>query len=80
MSEASTLRESERGAILFPVVLPPSMESLMEGADDATITAELDRLLGDFLGALSATGEALARVIPENQRTDDSAHVVEKVQ
>ncbi|KAJ5905689.1 uncharacterized protein N7473_002605 [Penicillium subrubescens] len=80
MSEANTLRETERGAISFPAVLPPSMESLMEGADDATITAELDRLLGDFLGALSATGEALARIIPENHGTDDSAHVVEKVQ
>jgi hypothetical protein len=79
MSEVSTLRNSEPGAISFPVVLPPSMESLMEGADDATITAELDRLLGDFLGALSATGEALSRTIPENHRTDDSAHVGEKV-
>lgn len=80
MSEASTLLGSERGAIQFPAVIPPSMESLMEGADDATVTAELDRLLGDFLGALSATGEALTRVIPENHRADDSAHVVEKVQ
>ncbi|KAJ5380453.1 uncharacterized protein N7496_002881 [Penicillium cataractarum] len=80
MSEVSTLRDSEPSAISFPVVLPPSMESLMEGADDATITAELDRLLGDFLGALSATGEALSRAIPENHLTDDTTHVVEKVQ
>ncbi|CEO60333.1 hypothetical protein PMG11_04964 [Penicillium brasilianum] len=79
MPEVSTLRNSAPGAISFPAVLPPSMESLMEGADDATITAELDRLLGDFLGALSATGEALSRTIPEDHRTDDTAHVGEKV-
>ncbi|KAF3388552.1 Serine/threonine-protein kinase KIC1 [Penicillium rolfsii] len=80
MSKASTLRDSEWDAISFPAVLPPSMESLMEGADDATITAELDRLLGDFLGALSATGEALARIVPEDHWTEDSAYAVEKDQ
>lgn len=75
ISEVTTLRNSGSGVISFPTVLPPSMESLMDGADDATITAELDRLLSDFLGALSATGEALSRAIPEDHRMDDAAHV-----
>ena len=78
ISDATTLRNSASSIISFPAVMPPNMESLMEGADDATITAELDRLLGDFLGALSATGEALSRAIPEYHRTDDAGHV-EKV-
>lgn len=54
--------------IQFPNLTPPSLESLVESADASIITAELDRLLGDFLGALSATGDALSRVKigPEN--------------
>lgn len=80
MSEATTLRESEHGVISFPAVHAPKFESLMDGVDDAIITEELDRLLGDFLGALSATGEALSRAIPYNHRTDDAAHVFEKAQ
>ncbi|KAL4785379.1 kinase-like domain-containing protein [Aspergillus varians] len=47
--------------IKFPRILPPRLEALTEGAGEATVTAELDRLLGDFLNALSATGEALSR-------------------
>ncbi|KAJ5584359.1 uncharacterized protein N7459_004159 [Penicillium hispanicum] len=58
--QASPPKPTQRAAISFPDLVPPSAESLMEGADDTVVTAELDRLLGDFLGALSATGEALA--------------------
>lgn len=50
-----------KGFISFPTLDPPSEASLMEGADDGVVTAELDRLLGDFLESLSAAGEALAR-------------------
>ncbi|KAJ5329893.1 hypothetical protein N7452_010283 [Penicillium brevicompactum] len=50
-----------KGFIPFPALDPPSEASLMEGADDGVVTAELDRLLGDFLESLSAAGEALAR-------------------
>ncbi|CAG7917058.1 unnamed protein product [Penicillium olsonii] len=46
--------------ILFPYLAPPSAASLMEGADDATMTAELERLLDEFTMGLSATGQALA--------------------
>ncbi|KAL4898015.1 kinase-like protein [Aspergillus ambiguus] len=49
------------GPIQFPELLPPRLEVMTGRADDSAITAELDRLLGDFLGALSATGEALSR-------------------
>ncbi|KAL1855119.1 hypothetical protein Plec18170_004535 [Paecilomyces lecythidis] len=54
--------------ITFPEIRPPSVESLTEGADESVVSAELDRLLGDFLGALSATGEALATVDTEPTR------------
>ncbi|KAL4974778.1 hypothetical protein BDW66DRAFT_167535 [Aspergillus desertorum] len=47
--------------IKFPDLVPPRLEVLMESAGDAAMTAELDRLLGDFLDALSATGTALSR-------------------
>ncbi|KAL4933333.1 putative serine/threonine protein kinase [Aspergillus undulatus] len=47
--------------IKFPPLMPPRLEVLMDGAAEAAVTAELDRLLGDFLDALSATGEALSR-------------------
>ncbi|KAI2794730.1 hypothetical protein POX_a01331 [Penicillium oxalicum] len=70
--DVGRLRKPELGLISFPPVHPPSMESLLEGADDATITAELDRLLGDFLGALSATGMALSRTSPDSQQKPSS--------
>lgn len=47
--------------IKFPEIIPPRLEVLMDGAGEGAVTAELDRLLGDFLDALSATGEALSR-------------------
>ncbi|OQE23246.1 hypothetical protein PENSTE_c009G09723 [Penicillium steckii] len=62
-SLATTFTETDD--ISFPVLVPPSADSLMEGADDGAVTAELDRLLGDFLGALSATSEALSRASTE---------------
>lgn len=50
-----------KGPIPYPSLAPPSAASLMEGADDGLVTAELDRLLGNFLESLSATSEALSR-------------------
>lgn len=69
LSQATAAAETDPGAILFPELVPPSAESLMEGADDAVVEAELDRLLGDLTGALSATGEALSRAQPGQQRS-----------
>ncbi|KAL2008571.1 hypothetical protein VTN00DRAFT_6765 [Thermoascus crustaceus] len=46
----------------FPNIQPPSAESLTAGADDSVVASELDRLLGDFLGAISAVGEAIGSV------------------
>jgi hypothetical protein len=59
----------------FPHPVPPSVESLTEGASDEVVTAELDRLLGDFLDGLAATGEALSmadvrRAIENEERTE----------
>ncbi|KAF7593125.1 hypothetical protein BBP40_012004 [Aspergillus hancockii] len=47
--------------IQFPDLVPPRLEVMHEGAGESAVTAEMDRLLGDLLGALSATGEALSR-------------------
>jgi hypothetical protein len=60
--EVTTLRPEEVETIPFPSLVAPSAESLMEGADDAAVAFELDRLLGDFLGSLSATSKALSRI------------------
>lgn len=76
LSQATTAREMGPGAVSFPRLVPPGAESLMEGVEDTAVTAELDRLLGDFLGALSATGEALSRTKPA-QRADDVDHTTE---
>ncbi|KAF3484030.1 STE/STE20 protein kinase [Arthroderma uncinatum] len=46
----------------FPEPRPPSMESLMEGASDEVVTAELDRLFGELMHGLAATGEAIQSV------------------
>ncbi|GFF55872.1 serine/threonine-protein kinase KIC1 [Aspergillus udagawae] len=56
--------------VYFPDLVPPQLEALTAGAEESTVTAELDRLLGDFLDALSATGDALSRVavVPETAR------------
>jgi hypothetical protein len=54
----TTIRNS--GPVLtFPDVRSPSTESLMAGADDSVVVAELDRLLGDFMDALTVTAEAV---------------------
>ncbi|KAL4803478.1 hypothetical protein BDV18DRAFT_144828 [Aspergillus unguis] len=47
--------------IKFPNLIPPRLEVLVDGAGEGAVTAELDRLLGDFLDALSATGDALSQ-------------------
>lgn len=78
VSQATTARETEPDAVSFPALVPPSAESLMEGVDDHAVTVELDRLLGDFLDALSATGEALSRAGP-GQPTDDVKRASETV-
>ncbi|RHZ47382.1 putative serine/threonine protein kinase [Aspergillus thermomutatus] len=56
--------------VYFPDLVPPRLEALTAGAEESAVTAELDRLLGDFLDALSATGDALSRatIIPETAR------------
>ncbi|KAE8393708.1 kinase-like protein [Aspergillus alliaceus] len=51
----------EMEPIRFPDLVPPRLEVMHEGADESDVTAEMDRLLGDLLNALSATGEALSR-------------------
>ncbi|KAM5431330.1 hypothetical protein McanMca71_003715 [Microsporum canis] len=43
----------------FPEPRPPSMESLTEGASDEVVAAELDRLFGELMHGLAATGEAI---------------------
>ncbi|GBF60082.1 serine/threonine-protein kinase [Trichophyton mentagrophytes] len=43
----------------FPELKPPSIESLTEGASDEVVTAELDRLFGELMHGLAATGEAI---------------------
>ncbi|KAB8264459.1 hypothetical protein BDV32DRAFT_145697 [Aspergillus pseudonomiae] len=55
----SALDEME--PIVFPDLVPPRLEVMHEGAYESDVTAEMDRLLGDLLSALSATGEALSR-------------------
>ncbi|KAJ5225935.1 hypothetical protein N7468_007160 [Penicillium chermesinum] len=62
LSRSSSVKGPEPRPIPFPALIPPSAESLMEGADEAVVTAELDRLLGNLMEALGATGEALSRV------------------
>lgn len=70
--------DSDAG-ISFPTLIPPNADSLMESADDATVTAELDRLLGDFLGALSATAKAFSRADDEPKGDGVAHHVADAV-
>lgn len=53
--------QTQAQPIKFPNLIPPRLEVLMEGAGEGAVSAELDRLLGDFLDALSATGDALSQ-------------------
>jgi serine/threonine protein kinase len=69
----------DNGPIPFPALVPPSSASLLEGADDALVTAELDRLLGDFLGSLSATGEAVSRAGISQDTNGVHEQIVEEV-
>jgi hypothetical protein len=78
-SFAAPLVTESDPTISFPTLIPPSADSLMESADDAAVTAELDRLLGDFLGALSATGEALSRAGAEPKADGVAHHPAEAV-
>ncbi|KAJ5835485.1 hypothetical protein N7447_001511 [Penicillium robsamsonii] len=61
VSEVPMSQAEDKRPIPFPALNPPSAAGLMEGMDDGVVTAELDRLLGDFLESLSATGEALSQ-------------------
>lgn len=70
--EASSSTNKNNGpAFIFPDVQPPSAESLIAGADDSVVAAELDRLLGDFNEALNVTAEAVkaTNVMPRGRRT-----------
>ncbi|KKZ60083.1 hypothetical protein EMCG_00774 [[Emmonsia] crescens] len=60
-AETKSVAESDMAQLDFPQPVPPSMESMMEGASDDVVAQELDRLLGDFLHGLAVTGEALVR-------------------
>jgi len=64
MPQATATEEHELGPIVFPSIMPPSAESLMEGADEDIVIYELDRLFDDFLGALNTTKDALSRMRP----------------
>ncbi|CAG8892232.1 unnamed protein product [Penicillium egyptiacum] len=77
VSEAPMTQAEDKGPILFPALDPPSAASLMEGMDDGVVTAELDRLLADFLESLSATGEALSRA--EIKHETNGVQLVEQV-
>ncbi|KZF26027.1 kinase-like protein [Xylona heveae TC161] len=44
---------------VFPVVAPPSMEALLEGASNEQVATELTRLLTDFRAGLSITRELI---------------------
>ncbi|EEH34694.2 hypothetical protein PAAG_05740 [Paracoccidioides lutzii Pb01] len=53
--------EPDTGHLDFPQPVPPSMESLTEGASDEVFARELTRLLGEFLNGLAITGQRLVR-------------------
>ena len=53
--------EAERPPLQFPEIVPPSMESLTEGAPTEVVVAEMDRMLRDFVTGLSVLGEGFAR-------------------
>lgn len=66
----SSARRPLKEPVGFPTLAPPSLESLTEGADDAVVTTELDRLLGDLLDSLKLTGDALAKVNAGPEKAD----------
>ncbi|BCR89603.1 putative serine/threonine protein kinase [Aspergillus chevalieri] len=66
--------------VQFPDLIPPSVESLAQGAEEGVLMGELDRLLGDFLDALSATGEALGKSRPGSGSGAGPGHGPETVE
>ena len=64
-----------RESLGFSRVAPPSIESLTEGADDAVVSSELDRLLGDLLDSLKMTGDALGRANTAGPEKNDAGLV-----
>ncbi|KAL1952562.1 hypothetical protein VTO42DRAFT_4811 [Malbranchea cinnamomea] len=53
--------EADQAPMRFPDLVPPSMDSLMEGAPPEVMMAEMDRLLGDLVTGLSVMGRAFAQ-------------------
>ena len=80
----STARKEQASAttesIGFSSVAPPSIESLTEGADDAVVSGELDRLLGDLLDSLKLTGDALGRASIAGAEKSDTGLVSQNVE
>lgn len=68
----STARRPPAEPIGFPSIAPPSLESLTEGAGDAVVSSELDRLFGDLLDSLKLTGDALAKVHVGPEKTEST--------
>lgn len=86
LSNTSSMRRGRvAGATFqFPEVIPPSIESLSEGASDEVVTEEMKRLLGDFIDGLAVVGDTLAvvdagKVAGENveQSTEEQQNVEE---
>lgn len=56
-----TVPEADKpSSLYFPEPMPPSSESLAEGASEDTVAGELDRLLGDLIQGLGSTRDAFA--------------------
>ncbi|PGG97039.1 STE/STE20/YSK protein kinase [Polytolypa hystricis UAMH7299] len=85
-SQSSVIEEggSESASLEFPELIPPSLESLTEGASDDAVVSEMDRLLGDLVHGLAVTGETLgiagARMATEPTKTDEQAEEREEMQ
>ncbi|EQL37178.1 STE/STE20/YSK protein kinase [Blastomyces dermatitidis ATCC 26199] len=73
-TERKSVIESNMAHLSFPMPVPPSTESLMQGASDDVVERELDRLLADFLDGLAVTGEALVRTDVGRGRRGDAGY------
>ncbi|KAJ5720574.1 uncharacterized protein N7483_008508 [Penicillium malachiteum] len=69
-AEASSMNTTAEKSTEFPIPKPPSAKSMMEGADDAVIEAELDRLLDDFQNALTKVGDGIRELSAANSSQD----------
>ncbi|PLB37821.1 putative serine/threonine protein kinase [Aspergillus candidus] len=66
--------------VYFPDLVPPDAYALAANGQEGTMKAELDRLLEDFLDALSATGEGLARTRVSPETTPNGRSTPEGVE